>query len=58
MSREGLGEDAEEVFMGHRVSADVAKSYNRKDKWGDQKKVEKAREVFAVLDRCLFDLPA
>jgi len=54
MSREGLGDDIEEVFMGHKVSGDIAKRYNRKDKWGSEKLAEKAREVFAVLDRCLF----
>ena len=54
MNREGLGEDIEEVFMGHKVSNDVAKRYNRKDKWGSEKLIEKAQEVLAVLDRCLF----
>ena len=57
MSREGLGEDAEEVFMGHAVSADVAKLYNRKGKWGTDRMVEKALDVFAALDRCLFGEP-
>ena len=54
MSAEGLGENAEEVFMGHKTSGDVAKSYNHRDKVGAEKLAEKAREVFAVLDRCLF----
>ena len=53
MNSEGLG-DVEEYFMGHRVSGDIAKRYNRKDKVGQEKLAQKAREVFAVLDRCLF----
>jgi len=53
MNSEGLG-DVEEYFMGHKVSGDIAKRYNRKDKIGREKLVEKAREVLAVLDRRLF----
>jgi len=53
MNSEGLGE-IDEYFMGHKVSSDVAKRYNRKDKLGKEKIIEKAREAFAVLDRCLF----
>ena len=53
MNSEGLGE-VEEYFMGHKVSNDIAKRYNRKDKLGKEKLVEKAREVLTVLDRCLF----
>jgi len=55
MSAEGLGENAEEVFMGHKTSGDVAKSYNHRDKVGAENLAKKAREVFAVLDRCLFE---
>ena len=54
MNSENLGEDIEEVFMGHKVSSDVAKRYNHKDKQGKARKLEKARRVFAILDRTLF----
>jgi len=54
MSSEGLGEDVEEVFMGHKVSGNVAKLYNHRDKHGKERMVKKAKEVFAILDRCIF----
>ena len=54
MNSEGLGEDIEEFFMGHKTSGDVAKNYNHKDKHGKAKLLEKAMEVFAILDRKLF----
>jgi integrase len=54
LNSEELGEDAEEFFMGHKVSGDVAKNYNHKDKQGRDKLLEKAREVFAILDKKLF----
>jgi integrase len=54
MNSEGLGEDIEEFFMGHKTSGDVAKNYNHKDKQGKAKLLEKAREVFTILDRKLF----
>jgi integrase len=50
----GLGEDIEEFFMGHKVSGDVAKNYNHKDKQGRDKLLEKAKEVFTILDKKLF----
>jgi integrase len=50
---EELG-DAEEYFMGHKVSEDVAKRYNHRDKQGREKILEKARQVFAILDKRLF----
>ena len=50
----GLGEDVEEIFMGHRVSGNVAKLYNHRDKQGRNLLVKKAREVFRILDRKLF----
>jgi integrase len=53
MSGEGLGDDIEEFFMGHKVSGDVSKNYNHKDKQGRGKLLEKAREVFAILDKKL-----
>jgi integrase len=56
MNSEGLGDDIEEFFMGHKVSGDVSKNYNHKDKRGREKLLEKAREVFAILDRKLFSL--
>jgi site-specific recombinase XerD len=54
MNSEGLGDDIEEFFMGHKVSGDVSKNYNHKDKQGREKLLEKAKEVFAILDRKLF----
>jgi integrase len=52
MNAHDLGE-VEEYFMGHKVSSDVAKRYNHRDKQGQDKIVVKAREVFAILDRYL-----
>jgi integrase len=54
MSSEGLGDDIEEFFMGHKVSGDVSKNYNHKDKRGREKLLEKAKEVFTILDKKLF----
>jgi integrase len=54
MSSEGLGEEIEEVFMGHKVSSNVAKLYNHRDKYGKKHMAKKARQVFSVLDRCIF----
>ena len=54
MNSEGLGDDIEEFFMGHKVSGDVSKNYNHKDKRGREKLVEKAQEVFTILDKKLF----
>jgi site-specific recombinase XerD len=54
MSSEGLGDDIEEFFMGHKVSGDVSKNYNHKDKHGREKLLEKAKEVFTILDKKLF----
>jgi integrase len=53
MSSEDLG-DIEEYFMGHKVSRDVKKLYNHLDKRGQQKLVQKAKEVFRILDQYLF----
>jgi integrase len=53
MNAEGLG-DIEEYFMGHKVSQDVAKRYNHLDKQGKRKLLEKAREIYKILDRYLF----
>ena len=52
-----LGEGAEEVFMGHKVSADVARLYNHRDMQGKQGRqiiVKKAKHVFKILDTYLF----
>ena len=54
MNSEGLGEDIEEIFMGHSVSGNVAKLYNHKDKQGTKRLTKKAKQVFAILDKCLF----
>ena len=54
MNANGLGEDVEEVFMGHRVSSNVSKLYNHRDKQGKERIVKKAREVFLILDECIF----
>jgi integrase len=53
MNSEDLG-DIEEYFMGHKVSSDVAKRYNHRDKQGREKLLEKARKVFAILDKRIF----
>jgi integrase len=52
----GLG-DVDEYFMGHKVTRDVARRYNHKDRQGRDRLAEKAKEVFKALDRYLF-LPA
>jgi integrase len=54
MSKEGLGEDIEELFMGHKVSADVKKRYNHIDLRGRKYLAEKAKEIFAIFNRCIF----
>jgi integrase len=54
MSREGLGEDIEEIFMGHKVVSNVAKLYNHRDKQGKKMMVKKAKQVFSIMDRCIF----
>jgi integrase len=50
---EGLG-DIGEIFMGHKVSADVSKIYNHKDKIGKTKKIEKVKHLFRILDEYVF----
>jgi site-specific recombinase XerD len=52
MNVEKLGE-VEEYFMGHKVSNDVAKLYNHKDKTGRKNIAAKAKAVFKVLDKYL-----
>ena len=55
MDSENLG-DIEEYFMGHKVTSDVAKRYNHKDKQGRKKLLERARKVFSILDKHVFRL--
>jgi len=55
MSAEGLGEDIEEIFMGHKVSGNVAKLYNHRDKQGRGRMVKKATQVFSILDGCIYN---
>ena len=55
MNAGGLGEDIEEIFMGHKVSGNVAKLYNHRDKQGKELIIKKAREVFGILDRYIFE---
>jgi len=57
MNAEGLGEDIEEIFMGHKVVSNVAKLYNHRDKQGKRMLVKKAKQVFSILDRCIFTKP-
>ena len=57
MNAEGLGEDIEEIFMGHKVVGDVKKLYNHRDKQGKMRLVKKARQVFSILDRCILIKP-
>jgi integrase len=52
MNAHDLG-DIEEYFMGHKVSSDVAKRYNHRDRQGQKVIVAKAREVFKILDKTL-----
>jgi len=54
MASEELGRNTEEYFMGHRMTSDMEKHYKDLTKVGAEKLAQKAREVFAVLDRCLF----
>jgi integrase len=54
MSAEGLGEDVEEIFMGHKVSGNVAKLYNHRDKQGRSRMAKKAKQVVSILDSCIF----
>jgi integrase len=54
MNAGGLGEDIEEIFMGHHVSGDVAKLYNHRDKQGKDRMVKKAKQVYKILDQYIF----
>jgi integrase len=54
MNAEELGDGIEEIFMGHSVSKDVAKTYNHLDKQGRKKLLAKTRRVFEILDEKVF----
>jgi len=54
MSAEGLGEDIEEIWMGHKVTGNVAKLYNHRDKQGRGRMLKKAKKVFSILDDYIF----
>jgi integrase len=54
MNAGGLGEDIEEIFMGHKVTSNVAKLYNHRDKQGKKMMIKKAKQVFTILDRRIF----
>ena len=58
MSAEGLGEEVEEIMMGHKVVANVAKLYNHRDKRGKERLAKKARQVYEIIDRCIFNKTA
>jgi integrase len=57
MNSEGLGEEVEEIFMGHKVSTDVSKLYNHRDKQGKALMIKKAKQVFSILDKRIFRAP-
>jgi integrase len=50
MNSEGLGEDIEEIFMGHKVSNDIAKRYNHRDRQGKERLYNKAKHMFSILE--------
>jgi integrase len=50
---EELG-DIEEYLMGHKVSSDVTKRYNHRDKQGRKKLYEKVEKLFSILDKYIF----
>ena len=54
LSAEGLGENIEEIFMGHKVTGNVKQSYNHRDKQGKERLVKKARQALSIIDRCIF----
>jgi integrase len=53
MSAGGLGEDAEELFMGHSVSNDVKKRYNHKNKIGKENLEGKIGTMFEIIQNTL-----
>jgi integrase len=53
MNSEDLGE-IEEYFMGHKVSNEVRKRYNHRDRQGKRILMKKTKELIDILDRRLF----
>jgi len=43
--------------MGHKVVSDVKRLYNHRDKQGKMRLVKKAKQLFSILDRCVFTKP-
>jgi hypothetical protein len=41
--------------MGHKVTGDVAKLYNHRDKRGWELMVKKAEQVFTILDKSILE---
>jgi integrase len=54
MNAKDLGENIEEVFMGHKVTKDVAKIYNHRDKQGKEKLLQKTECLMRILDEVIF----
>jgi integrase len=54
MNADSLGEDIEELFMGHSVSSNISKRYNHTDKRGKNYLLQKTRQVYSILDKSLF----
>jgi integrase len=51
----GLGEDVEELFMGHRVSQDVKRIYTHKNKIGQENLNKKIKLMFEIIDTTFFE---
>jgi site-specific recombinase XerD len=54
MNSEDLGE-IEEYFMGHKVSKEVRKRYNHRDRQGKMILMKKTKDLIDILDRRLFN---
>jgi integrase len=54
MNAKELGDDVEEIFMGHKVTKDVAKIYNHRDKQGKEKLIRKTKIFMSILDTVVF----
>lgn len=54
LNAQGLGTDIEEYFMGHKVSPDIKKRYNHKDKIGRENLEEKIKTMFDIIDGTFF----
>ena len=53
MNANRLG-DAEEFFMGHKVSSNMAELYNHRNKQGQKMILKKACKVLSILDKTIF----